>query len=37
MSQNTAVKTDKVKPVSRKDMSKLQWTWKEIKRNINIS
>lgn len=32
MSQNTAVKTGSVKPVSRKDMSKLQWTWKEMKK-----
>ena len=24
---------DNRKPVSRKDMSRLQWTWKEIKRN----
>lgn len=32
MSQNTAVKTSNVKPVSRKDMSKLQWTWKEMKK-----
>ena len=29
MSQNEAVK----RPVSRKDMTKLQWTWKEMKRN----
>lgn len=29
MSQNEAV----TRPVSRKDMTKLQWTWKEIKRN----
>ena len=29
MSQNTAAK----KAVSRKDMTMLQWTWKEMKRN----
>ncbi len=29
MSQNTAVK----RPVSRKDMTRAQWTWKEMKRN----
>lgn len=29
MSTNTAVK----KPVARKDMTKAQWTWKEMKRN----
>ena len=29
MSQNEAVK----RPVSRKDMTKFQWTWKEMKRN----
>ena len=29
MSQKTATK----KAVSRKDMSRLQWTWKEMKRN----
>lgn len=29
MSENTAVK----RPVSRKDMGKLQWTWNEMKRN----
>ena len=29
MSQNTATK----KPVARKDMTKAQWTWKEMKRN----
>ena len=31
MSQSAAVKTD-VKPVSRKDMTKLQWTWREMKK-----
>ncbi len=31
MSQNTAVKTKNA--VSRKDMTRLQWTWKEMKRN----
>ena len=34
MSQNTAVQTPKAKrPVSRKDMTMLQWTLKEMKRN----
>ena len=34
MSQNTAAKTDDAKkPVARKDMTKLQWTLKEMKRN----
>lgn len=34
MSQNAAVNTEEVKrPVSRKDMTKAQWTLKEIKRN----
>ncbi len=33
MSQNTAVKEQKAKPVSRKDMTKAQWTWKEMKKN----
>ena len=32
MSQNTAAAEVK-QPVSRKDMTKWQWTWKEIKRN----
>ena len=27
---------DNRKPVSRKDMSRLQWTWKEIKRNLRV-
>ena len=31
MSQNTAAQTKNA--VSRKDMTKLQWTWKEMKRN----
>ena len=30
MSQKTETAT---KPVSRKDMTKWQWTWKEMKRN----
>ena len=33
MSQNTAVKEQKAKPVSRKDMTKAQWTWREMKKN----
>ncbi|MBQ1847771.1 MAG: sugar ABC transporter permease [Clostridia bacterium] len=33
MSQNTAVKEQKAKPVSRKDMTKAQWTWKEMKKH----
>ena len=33
MSQNTAVKEQKAKPVSRKDMTKAQWTLREMKKN----
>ena len=34
MSQNTAAKTEDVKkPVARKDMTMMQWTLKEMKRN----
>ena len=33
MSQNTAVKERKAKPVARKDMTRAQWTWKEMKKN----
>lgn len=33
MSQNTAVKETKTRPVSRKDMTRAQWLWKEMKRN----
>lgn len=33
MSQNTAVKERKAKPVARKDMSRAAWTLKEMKKN----
>ena len=33
MSQENAKNIDKNRPVARDEMSKLQWTWKEIKRN----
>ena len=33
MSQNAAATTESQRPVSRKDMTKAQWTLKEIKRN----
>ena len=33
MSQNTAVKERKAKPVARKDMTKAQWTLKEMKKH----
>ena len=33
MSQNTAVKEQKAKPVSRKDMTKAQWTRREMKKH----
>lgn len=32
MSQNAEAKAMKSKPVSRKDMTKAQWTWKEMKK-----
>lgn len=33
MSDNTATVEKSRKPVARKDMTRLQWTWKEMKRN----
>ncbi len=33
MSQEKTTKVDKNRPVARDEMSKLQWTWKEMKRN----
>lgn len=36
MSDNSKTPVKAVRrPVSRKDMTKLQWTWKEIKRNYH--
>ena len=33
MSQENAKTVEQTRPVARDEMSKLQWTWKEIKRN----
>ena len=33
MPQDKAKKRDENRPIARSEMSKLQWTWKEMKRN----